>query len=174
MRFVYLAALLSSAALAQTAIQVTSLKCPSTGSPAVIIPIGTGVVVGGVPLITFVCAGLDSASFSLDKTTTPWTIRVTPPSTSQVTPPREVRETPAGAINGSNHNFTLSASPASETVAGVELNPTKIYLNGLLLTACPSSSQGANCDYQITGASIQFMAGQTPLAGDLLSAVYWR
>ena len=172
MRFVYLAALLSSAALAQTAVQVGSLKCPSTGSPAVIVPIGTGVVVGGVPLITFVCAGLDSASFSLDKTTTPWTVRVTPPSTSQVTP-REVRETPAGAINGSNQNFNLSASPASTTAAGVESNPTKLYRNGLLLTPCPVGASG-NCDYQIAGSSILFLNGQQPLAGDLLTAVYWR
>ena len=169
MRFVYLAALFSSAALAQTAVQVGSLKCPSTGTPAVIVPIGTGVVVGGVPLITFVCAALDSAAFVLDKTTTPWTVR----ATSAAAGPREVRETPAGSVNGSNQNFNLSASPASTTAAGVESNPTKLYRNGLLLTPCPVGASG-NCDYQIAGSSILFLNGQQPLAGDLLTAVYWR
>ena len=169
MRFVYLAALFSSAALAQTAVQVGSLKCPSTGTPAVIVPIGTGVVVGGVPLITFVCAALDSAAFVLDKTTTPWTVR----ATSAAAGPREVRETPAGSVNGSNQNFNLSASPASTTAAGIESNPTKLYRNGLLLTPCPVGA-GGNCDYQIAGTAILFTNGQQPLAGDLITAVYWR
>jgi hypothetical protein len=169
MRFVYLAALLASSALAQTAVQIGSLKCPSTGTAAVIIPVGSGIVVGGVPLITFVCAALDSASFTLDKTTTPWTVR----ASSAAAGPREVRETPAGAINGVNQNFTLSASPASTTAGSVELNPTKLYLNGLLLTPCPVAA-GANCDYQIAGTAILFTNGQKPLAGDLLTAVYWR
>jgi hypothetical protein len=66
-------------------------------------------------------------------------------------------ELPAGTLNGSNASFTLSAVPA----------PTSslyLYRNGVL--------QKAGLDYNLSGNSLQFLAGSTPQPGDTLLASY--
>jgi hypothetical protein len=154
-------------AAGQTTVSVSQLKCSGTSSAA--IPVGTGFVIGGVPLILFSCVNLDLTSFTIDKTVTPWTLRATASN-----PPHQVREVPAGAVNGTNQNFTLSSAPSSNIIGTVENYPVMIYRNGLLLTACPIGATTGNCDYQISSTSILFMNGQVPQTGDLLSAVYFR
>lgn len=63
----------------------------------------------------------------------------------------------AGAVNGSNTNFTISAAP--QPVSSLAL-----YRNGVL--------QKSGQDYTIAGNAIQFAAGATPQTGDTLLASY--
>ena len=60
--------------------------------------------------------------------------------------------TPTGTINGSNDTFTLAVTP----------NPTAsllLFKNGLLQT-------GGGVDYTLTGATVVYIAGAIPQAGD--------
>lgn len=69
---------------------------------------------------------------------------------------RVVRETPAGALDGVNATFTLSAVPATGT--------EEVYLNGLLLES------GAGNDYTIVGAIVTLAS--PPGAADRLKVSY--
>jgi hypothetical protein len=66
-------------------------------------------------------------------------------------------EVPAGALNGANTSFTLSAVPIPTT----SLN---LYRNGVL--------QKAGQDYTLSGNTLQFMTASIPQAGDTLLASY--
>lgn len=66
-------------------------------------------------------------------------------------------ETPAGTVNGTNATFTLSFTPAA--------NSLDLYWNGVRL----SSIQG---DYTISGATITIASANIPLSGDTLEAKY--
>jgi hypothetical protein len=68
-------------------------------------------------------------------------------------------EVPTGTINGSNATFTLASTPSAGT-------NVKLYLNGTYMR------QGASEDYQISGTTITFNAGQIPQTGDTLVANY--
>jgi len=66
-------------------------------------------------------------------------------------------ETPAGALNGSNKTFTLTASP----INGTDL---MLYLNGLFMAS------GSSDDYTLTGSIINFE--DAPISGDVIRANY--
>ena len=66
-------------------------------------------------------------------------------------------EVPAGAVNGSNASFTLSAVP-------VPTSSVALYRNGVL--------QQPGSDYNLSGNSIQFLTPSTPQNGDVLLASY--
>ena len=66
-------------------------------------------------------------------------------------------ETPLGTINGTNAIFTLSRAP---NPAGSLL----LYRNGLL--------QKAGADFNLSGATVTFVAGAIPQVDDILTAVY--
>jgi len=66
-------------------------------------------------------------------------------------------EVPAGTINGVNTTFTLANTPNPSTSLAV-------YRNGLLMAA--------GTDYTLSGQSIQFLTGSTPVTGDSLLASY--
>lgn len=169
--------LLAAALSGQTMVNASgSTKCPGlTGASAAsaIVSVGVTGTVAGLPVVVFTCAQLDPAGFALDKTTTPWTIRAITNSPASSSLHVEV---PSGVLNGTNANFTLSATPA----AGL---PVLIYRNGLLLMACPMPlSASCNGDYQVAGTTLLFLtAAQTtagvsaiPNGGDLIQAVYWH
>ena len=67
------------------------------------------------------------------------------------------QETPAGAVDGANVAFTLTATPNP---------PTSLILsrNGIV--------QMAGQDYTLSGSAITFLAGATPQIGDTLLAWY--
>lgn len=156
------------AVFGQTSVQVNSLRCPGTGTTAIILPVGSAGSISGMPIITFACLQLP-VGWSIDTTTSPPTLRA--PASIGVQPHSEV---PSGSINGTNGNFNLSAPPASGY-------PLMLYRNGLLLSAC-STTTACNGDYQISGAAILFLsATQTasgvsaiPQSGDLLQAINWH
>lgn len=162
------------AASAQTLINVNAnTKCPGSASTNPIVSLGVTGQVAGLPVVLFTCVQLDPLGFGLDKTTTPWTIRAI--SNSPASSSIHV-EIPTGSINGSNPNFSLSATPAPGL-------PVLVYKNGLLLTACPipivSSCDG---DYQLSGVTLLFLtSAQTtfgvatvPNISDKLQVVYWH
>ena len=66
-------------------------------------------------------------------------------------------EVPAGALNGANTSFTLSAVPIPTTSIA-------LYRNGVL--------QKAGQDYNLSGNTVQFLAASTPQTGDTLVASY--
>jgi hypothetical protein len=66
-------------------------------------------------------------------------------------------EVPAGAVNGANVGFTLSAVPTPPSSLA-------LYRNGVL--------QKAGLDYNMAGNAIQFLAASTPQSGDSLLASY--
>ncbi|MFN7923463.1 MAG: hypothetical protein U0Q16_25400 [Bryobacteraceae bacterium] len=66
-------------------------------------------------------------------------------------------ETPAGAVNGTNATFSLSASPSPAA-------SLYLYRNGVL--------QKRFVDFDLTGNSIQFVTAAIPQSGDLLVASY--
>jgi len=68
---------------------------------------------------------------------------------------RVIAETPAGALDGTNRDFTLAYTP----VGGVCL-----YVNGLRM------KEGV--DYTLSGKTITFTAEATPRPGDILLADY--
>jgi hypothetical protein len=139
--------LLAQPAVAQTA----STPAQSTCGPGVATGILVYVYPGfGVPSPG--CAQLDSTCFTLDKTTTPPTIRNT---CSAKGPTFVYGETPAGLINGLNLIFTLAASPSPP--ASLEL-----IRNGFVLTP--------GLDFTLIGATITFVALGTPQPGDSLFA----
>lgn len=172
MKLLLVAALFGGLLSAQTMISVSALKCASQGtaSSVLLVPVGIAGSVAGIPIVTFQCVQLDPAFGTFDKTTTPWTWHPPTASTPLV---KQYQEVPAGALNGTNVLYTLSATPASGY-------PALVYKNGLLQTAC--SVAGCNGDYLISGTSITFLtASQTsagastvPSAGDLLQVVYWH
>lgn len=67
-------------------------------------------------------------------------------------------ETPSGTINGTNVTFTLANVPTSGTV--------RLYVNGIRM------SPGSGNDYTMSGLTITFTAGATPLTGDVILADY--
>lgn len=75
---------------------------------------------------------------------------------SYVTDTWVTRETPTGTVNGSNTDFTMAATPLSNTDC--------IYLNGVLQNA-----GGAN-DYTLSGAVITF--NTAPESGDVILVNY--
>lgn len=162
---------IGSTSRAQTAINISQVRCPSTGTTNLIIPAGIAGLIGGIPIVTFACVQLDPAVFFLDRTTTPPTMR------SISSGLKMFQEIPAGAVDGINANFTLASKPGTA--------PILVYRNGMLLTACPTSSgsvTACNGDYQISGTAILFLAAQQtasgvgtiPSAGDLLQVIYWH
>ncbi len=161
----FLLAAIAAAAVAwsQTAINAPSVKCPGLAAGQL------GVLISAPPPLFMACVQLDLARFTLDKSTTPPTLRMNQSAAAAVM----VREVPAGVVDGVNANFTLSAVP----VAGL---PVLVFRNGLLLTPCIST--GCNGDYQQGATALLFLAAaQTaggvsavPLSGDLLQVVYWR
>jgi hypothetical protein len=66
-------------------------------------------------------------------------------------------EVPAGALNGANASFTLSAVP-------VPTSSVALYRNGVL--------QKAGLDYNLSGNTVQFLSASTPQIGDTLVASY--
>jgi hypothetical protein len=68
------------------------------------------------------------------------------------------REVPSGTVNGSNPTFTLANTPT----AGSE----HVFTNGILQDA------GAGADYTISGATMTFLTGSIPLAGDKIRVSY--
>lgn len=76
---------------------------------------------------------------------------------SAIVPSFQDAETPAGTVDGSNRNFTLSLVPNPST--GVLL-----HRNGLLLTQ--------EVDYTLMGQVIQFVEGAQPEPGDILQVSY--
>ena len=75
---------------------------------------------------------------------------------SYVTDTWVTRETPTGTVNGSNADFTMAATPLSNTDC--------IYLNGIL-----QNTGGAN-DYTLSGAIITF--NTAPESGDVILVNY--
>ena len=75
---------------------------------------------------------------------------------SYVTDTWVTRETPTGTVNGSNTDFTMAATPLSNTDC--------IYLNGIL-----QNTGGAN-DYTLSGAIITF--NTAPESGDVILVNY--
>lgn len=69
-------------------------------------------------------------------------------------------EAPSGAIDGANAAFTLANAPIAGSV--------RVYKNGL------RQNPGAGNDYTIAGATITFLAGNIPQAGDVLLVDYHR
>lgn len=165
--------LAASSAIAQTAVSIGSIRCPGQGA-ALAVPIGIPAGIFGVPVMTFACVQLDPAGFTLDKSTTPWTLRTNTVTATVSTKP--VRETLTGTLDGVNATFTLSSTPATGY-------PVLIYRNGLLQASCVlPATGGCNADYQISGQSIAFLtAAQTasgiaavPGVTDVLTGVYWK
>lgn len=103
------------------------------------------------------CATLDPAAFTLDKTTTPPTLRIVG-GTGGGGPVFVDGETPSGSIDGINRTFNLVGAPAP--AAGLHF-----YRNGLL--------QKPGLDFLLAGATITFLS-TSPVAGDLLTANYRR
>lgn len=68
---------------------------------------------------------------------------------------RRVREAPSGTINGSNAEFTLSQTPATDTLL--------LFRNGILQT-------GGGTDYTLSTATVTFASA--PATGDTLQAFY--
>lgn len=66
---------------------------------------------------------------------------------------RKVREAPSGSVNGSNDTFTLSQTPATDSLL--------LFRNGILQT-------GGGVDYTLSTATITFAAA--PASGDTLQA----
>lgn len=66
-------------------------------------------------------------------------------------------ESPAGAVNGANRIFQLSAAPAPAS-------SLLLYRNGIALLQA--------VDYSLNGSSVTLVAAQTPLAGERLQAWY--
>ncbi|MBY0373563.1 MAG: hypothetical protein K2Q23_06185 [Bryobacteraceae bacterium] len=66
-------------------------------------------------------------------------------------------ERPSGTLNGTNAVFTLASAPSPAT-------SLTLFRNGLLQTA--------GLDFTVAGATITFLAGAIPQAGDLLEAYY--
>jgi hypothetical protein len=66
-------------------------------------------------------------------------------------------ETPTGTTDGSNLTFNLAYSPTPSI-------SLKLYKNGMLLRQ--------SGDYTLSRATITFVTGSTPRAGDALSAFY--
>lgn len=71
-----------------------------------------------------------------------------------------VEEIPTGAIDGVNDTFTLANTP----IVGSQ----QVYLNGTRMR------EGAGEDYQISGGTITFEAGQLPETGDSLVVDYLK
>jgi hypothetical protein len=69
------------------------------------------------------------------------------------------REVPAGAVNGVNATFTLSAAPAAA-------ESLTVWVNGL------AQRSGAGNDFTLAGAVLTFLAGAVPQAGDGIEAEY--
>lgn len=67
-------------------------------------------------------------------------------------------ETPSGSINGSNAAFVLAYGPVSGSV--------HVFRNGVRMKA--------STDYTIAGATITFLSGSIPQAGDVLLVDYRR
>lgn len=65
------------------------------------------------------------------------------------------RETPSGSINGTNTDFTLSATPIAGTV--------EVFLNGLL--------QEVSDDYTISGTTVSFISA--PVSGDKVKVKFF-
>ena len=65
-------------------------------------------------------------------------------------------ETPGGIVDGTNNTLTLANTPLGSSLM--------LFRNGLYMTP--------NFDYTVTGASIQFVTGAVPQAGDTLTASY--
>jgi hypothetical protein len=144
--------LLATISRAQTAIAVGQLSCPaSTAAQAVVaVPLGT---IGSIPIIRLTCIALDPATLVLDTSAKPPVLRAV--ATGQSANFVDA-EAPAGAIDGGNNSFSLSAIPASGSL--------KLYRNGV--------RQKAGLDYNLIGSAISFLAGSTPQAGDQLIADY--
>jgi hypothetical protein len=66
-------------------------------------------------------------------------------------------EVPAGVLDGANVSFTVSAVP-------IPTSSLALYRNGVL--------QKAGLDYNLSGNTLQFLAGATPQPGDTLLASY--
>jgi len=65
-------------------------------------------------------------------------------------------ETPGGTLDGMNGTFTLANTPLGTSLM--------LFRNGVYLTV--------GSDYNLTGSTIQFVAGAIPLPGDTLTASY--
>lgn len=163
MRKLVLAIAAAAVGWSQTVINSPQVKCPGLA------PGQIGVPVAFAPPLFLVCVQFDLARFAIDRTTTPFTLRLVPSSGSAV----PVIEIPAGVVDGSNPNFTLSVAP----VPGL---PVMVFRNGLLQMRCAST--GCSGDFQQAGTSILFLnAAQNvggdsavPLVGDLLQVLYWK
>lgn len=68
-------------------------------------------------------------------------------------------ETPSGTVNGSNDTFTIASTPLTGTV--------RVYLNGI------RQKSGSGNDYQISGSTITFEAGNIPQTDDVILADYF-
>jgi uncharacterized protein YoxC len=66
-------------------------------------------------------------------------------------------EIPGGSVNGTNTSFILANAPSP-------VSSFQLYRNGLL--------QSSGVDYSLSGMTITFLAGSTPLTGDILQASY--
>src|SRR5207253_9356898 len=64
----------------------------------------------------------------------------------------------SGAVNGVNNTFTIATVPDP-------LDSLELHRNGVL-------QQGGGVDFTLTGTNIVFVAGETPLTGDILLATY--
>jgi hypothetical protein len=80
--------------------------------------------------------------------------------TATAAPTFVTREVPSGTVNGTNDTFTLANTPT----AGSD----EVFVNGILQDA------GAGNDYTLTGATITFLTGSIPLAGDKVRVSYRR
>jgi hypothetical protein len=65
-------------------------------------------------------------------------------------------ETPGGIVDGSNNTFTLANTPLGTSLM--------MFRNGLYMTV--------GSDYNLTGSTVQFVAGAVPQPGDTLTASY--
>lgn len=166
MRILLLAIATLSAAFSQT----NPIRCPFGTAGQI------SVLVMAPPPNFVVCMVLEPGKWTVDKTTSPFTLRILATTAPAPPPPQPtpVNETPAGAVDGSNPNFTLSSPP---TNAGL---PILVYKNGLLLTRCITT--GCNGDYQQSGTSLLFLssaqtasgASAVPQPGDLVQVLYWK
>ncbi len=143
------AVLLSSWAVAQTRIKLPDIAPPSTPEDRLLV-IAAGGGPGGVPILAVL--RIDSASFVIDKTSTPWILRRAPgPSIVFID-----QEVPGGLVDGANASFSLAGVPST----GSE----QLFRNGLLMKR--------GFDYTIAGAGVTFLPGAIPQPGDTLMVFY--
>lgn len=101
-----------------------------------------------------ICAQIDPASFIVDTSTNPPTLRAIIPSSPL--PTFITGETPSGTVDGTNSSFGLAATPLAGSLI--------LYRNGI--------RQQLGGDYTLVGSTINFLTASIPQSSDILLADY--